>query len=106
MRLSRQALVCFLMLVGGLVLAAPADAQVNPLKKAQKEAEKALKNAANDAIRCTLDDEKCIEDAEKDGKDVVIVDDEGNPVGNLQERPEADDETAEYEAPGEGVLRN
>lgn len=106
MRLSRQALVCFPMLVSGLVLAAPADAQVNPLKKAQKEAEKALEKAADDAVRCILDDEKCIEDAEKDGKEVVIVDDEGNPVENPQERPEADDETAEYEAPGEGVWRN
>ena len=107
MRFSRLIQALMLALATSFFVTAAAQAQIpNPAEKAQQEAEEALKKAADDVIRCMLGDEKCIEDAEKDGKEVVIVDDEGNPVGNPQERPEADDETAEYEAPGEGVWRN
>ena len=95
-------LVLFAIAVAGLLaVPAAADAQINRLKKA---AEKELEKQATKVVECTVDDTKCAEDAKKDGKTVVVVDGDGNPVEPADPEP-AEAETG-ADAPGEGVWRN
>ncbi len=94
------------LLVGGLVAApTPAVGQLGGLKKkierkvdraVDKEIDEALDKTENE-IRCTAGDSDCIEQAEKDGKQVVIVDQDGEVV---------DADAAVPAKPGEGVWAN
>jgi outer membrane protein OmpA-like peptidoglycan-associated protein len=92
----------------------PADAQVlDRLKRsaknaAQRELASQVDRMVTDAIRCKLDDPRCVKQAEEQGKPVVftdddgevIVDDNGNPIGD---RTSA---AAAAQGPGQGVWSN
>lgn len=98
------------LLIGGLVAAAPTPAagQLGGLKKkierkvdraVDREVDEALDKTENE-IRCTAGDSDCIEQAKKDGKQVVIVDQDGEVVA-------AEGADAAVPAkPGEGVWAN
>lgn len=71
-------------------------------------------NIADDAVRCAVTDETCIEQAENDGKQVVYVDDEGEVLPQEQQHVSsggtstgpADMPSAASTRPGEGVWAN
>lgn len=97
------------LLVGGLVAApTPAAGQLGGLKKkierkvdraVDREVDEALDKTENE-IRCTAGDSDCIEQAKKDGKQVVVVDQDGEVV-------DAEGADAVVAAkPGEGVWAN
>jgi len=50
-------------------------------QRAEQAMDKALDKAEN-AVSCAVTDAKCIEEAEKDGRPVVVTDDQGNVVGH------------------------
>jgi outer membrane protein OmpA-like peptidoglycan-associated protein len=92
-----------------LAMPSPADAQVDKIKRAaQKEADKALDNLLEDAVRCGLGDRDCVDKAKKDGQPVVIVDGDGNVITDEDGNPVTDPDEAERRAqkPGDGVWRN
>ena len=97
MPVKRTSQVALFALVGAAIAPTTADAQISRIKKA---AEKELEKQATQAVECTVDDTKCAEEAKKDGKKVVVVDADGEPVAD----PAAVDEPTEK--PGEGVWRN
>ena len=110
-----------LLLAVALLVAVPAaaDAQINRLKKAATDA--AEREAANqvdrmvaEAVRCAFDDPACIEEAEKSGEPVVLVDKDGNVITDDDGNPITDPDVAAAKAgddepvgrPGEGVWAN
>ncbi|NNG15136.1 MAG: OmpA family protein [Gemmatimonadales bacterium] len=92
--------------IGGLVAApTPAAAQLGGLKKkikqkvdraVDREVDQALDKTENE-IRCTAGDSECIQKAKKDGKTVVVVNQDGDPVAVADTVPGR---------PGEGVWAN
>jgi len=88
----------------------PADAQiVGRIRRAvTQEVESAAERAARNATRCALGDARCVEDAKKAGKPVVMTDAEGNVITDEKGQPISDPEEAARRAqqPGEGVWRN
>lgn len=101
-----------LLLLGLLGLAAPAPLEGQSIgrvaRAVTREAEQQASRIARDAVRCQLGDARCTERAKQDGKPVVIVDADGQPItdehGNpVTEQAAATERTA---APGEGVWRN
>ena len=93
-------------LTGLLLTSIPAEAQFGRIlrRAAEAEAERRVNDVVEDVIRCTVGDDECAEAAEREGKEVVVVDDNGQPV-----EPDADAGVAtsgSAEAPGEGVWRN
>lgn len=127
-------------LVLAFVLPAPAAAQGGLLGRVKRKAEetakrrtdekvdRAAENAANkavdaaeDAVSCTVADKACAAQAERDGKDVILTDEEGTPLPASKQPPRrarpapADGGTAESPeagppakplAPGEGAWAN
>jgi outer membrane protein OmpA-like peptidoglycan-associated protein len=114
-----------------LLSAQPADAQLwDKVKDAAKRgaeraveretsrrADRAVTEAfglAEDAVVCAVTDETCIEEAQADGQDVVVVDEDGEPLPasqqpSVQAREQAASGPAASEAPmrpGEGVWAN
>jgi OOP family OmpA-OmpF porin len=88
-----------------LMIPASAHAQLGGLAR---RAAAAAERAAAKAVDCAIGDTRCVEQAEKDGKTVVIRDSQGNVVTNasgqpVQSQSEAANVTA---APGTGVWRN
>ncbi|MEM6782769.1 MAG: OmpA family protein [Bacteroidota bacterium] len=75
----------------------------------EREAERRADRAVSGAIECVLGDSACARQAQEDGREVVYVDDEGNPVPDDQ-TPGNDDAGAsgdpENLRPGEGVWAN
>ena len=100
------------LVVLAVVMTAPtlAEAQFGRIIRgtAEAEARRRTSDAVRDTIRCTTGDDKCVEDAKKDGKDVVVVDSNGDPVVDADGNPVTDPDEAEKLAqePGEGVWRN
>lgn len=66
--------------------------------------ERALDEAEN-AVVCAIDDQRCIRQAERDGRPVVVKDDRGELVEVRDEDGKVDDSGAPS-APGEGVWSN
>lgn len=99
-------------------ISAPAEAQINKLKKAAKDA--AERETANQvdrmvtaAVQCAFDDPRCVEEAEKSGQPVVLIDSEGRVITDDEGRPVTDpDEAAKITGeepagrPGTGVWAN
>lgn len=89
---------------------APAEAQFGRVLRGaiDREARDAINDGVRDAVECARGDDRCADDAKNDGKDVVIVDDDGNPVSDADGNPVTDpDEAAKLaQKPGEGVWRN
>jgi outer membrane protein OmpA-like peptidoglycan-associated protein len=101
---------------------ASADAQINRLKKAAEEA--AVRETSNqvdrfvtEAVQCAFDDPRCIDEAEKSGQPVVLIDSEGRVITDDEGRPITDPDAAAAKAgggsgedapqkPGEGVWAN
>ena len=86
------------------VATAPLDAQLGRLGRAargavERQARDAVETAVGDTVRCAVDDSACVDQAERDGKDVVMVDADGDPITDPGEADRA-------ERPGEGVWRN
>lgn len=86
---TRSSLSCVsLSLVLAVVLFAPGplDAQVlerlgNAAKhEAEAEANRQVRGAVRTAIRCAIGDRVCREKAEREGREVILVDENGNPV--------------------------
>ncbi|MEZ4424412.1 MAG: OmpA family protein [Gemmatimonadota bacterium] len=105
------ALLAALLLVGADV--APADAQLRGLRDrvrrtVENEVNRKVDDMVRDAVRCSLGDAACAEQARKDGKTPVFEDDDGNIVTDENGEPITDPEDAERagEAPGSGVWRN
>lgn len=98
-----------LLVLIGFAAAAPAGAQIPArIKQKVKQAEKKLTGLADDAVRCALGDQECAEKAEKEGKNVVVTDADGEVITDDQGQPVTDPQEAERRAqePGEGVWRN
>lgn len=108
-------------LLVALMLALPtsADAQFGKITKAAKkgaedEAAKQVEKMAADAVACAFNDLACIEKAEDDGEQVVLVDSEGKVITDEDGNPITDPEKAAAAAgeetmaikPGEGVWSN
>jgi outer membrane protein OmpA-like peptidoglycan-associated protein len=108
-------------LLVALMLALPtsADAQFGKITKAAKkgaedEAAKQVEKAAADAVACAFNDLACIEKAEDDGEQVVLLDSEGRVITDEDGYPITDPEKAAAAAgegttavkPGEGVWSN
>jgi len=85
-----------------LTVPSSAEAQFNKWKKkatasVTKEVDKKVDKAIDDAVQCVFGDDACIEEAEAEGKTVVVTDEDGNPV---------DATVVAGGEPGEGVWRN
>lgn len=73
-----------------------------------REVENQAARAARNAVRCELGDTRCTERAKQQGKPVVIVGADGQPITDEQGNPVTDQGEAKERtaAPGEGVWRN
>lgn len=99
-----------------LMLVPPAEAQLGGLaRRAKRAAAKSIEEMIANAAKCVVDDQACAEQAEKDGKQVVYTDDQGNVLIDDEGQPVTDPEEARRltgktegnsEAPGESVWRN
>lgn len=84
----------------------------NVIKRAQDRVERKIdqkvNQAVDDAVDCALGDKKCVEDAKKEGKPVVIKDAKGTVITDADGHPITDQDAAlaAAEAPGTGVWRN
>lgn len=89
---------------------APADAQIiGRIRRAvTQEVESAAERAARNATRCVLGDDRCVEEAKKAGKPVVITDANDEVITDENGQPITDPAEAGRRAqkPGEGVWRN
>jgi outer membrane protein OmpA-like peptidoglycan-associated protein len=97
-----------------VLLPEPADGQIldRIRNRAAREAERRLEeraveaarrtlDLAEDAIVCAITDQDCIEDAGKQGKEPVVVDEDGKPVSGYEPAGQSEDDT-----PGAGVWAN
>jgi outer membrane protein OmpA-like peptidoglycan-associated protein len=112
------------MIALALLACAPttASAQVNRLKKAatdaaEREAANQVDRMVTEAVQCAFDDPRCIEEAEKSGQPVVLIDSEGRVITDDEGRPVTGPNQAAAQAggeapagaaakPGEGVWAN
>lgn len=109
MKQSRGAAALLFLLLILLAMPTTANGQVGKITKAAKKAaDKKITQVASDAVRCSLGDKACVEQAKKDGEPVVIVDKDGEPILDDNGNPITDPDKAEARAgkPGEGVWRN
>lgn len=117
-----------LAIVTGFALAVPAsaDAQLGKLKEAAEqavidEAAQQVERLLREAIRCTLNDPVCPQDAEERGEEVIYVDEDGEVITDEDGVPITDRDAAREQAgvgadsdtgsdggmaPGEGVWAN
>lgn len=99
-----------------LALPPPADAQFNRLKDAAKraaegEAASQVERLVREAIRCAVDDPRCVEEAEAAGEEVIFVDEDGEVITDDDGAPITDREQAlaaapPSDTPGEGIWEN
>lgn len=93
-----------------LALALPAEAQIGTrIRRAvTQEVESAAERAARNATRCALGDSRCVENAKREGKPVVMTDASGDVITDEKGQPISDPEEAARRAqqPGEGAWRN
>lgn len=99
-----------------------AEAQISRLKKAatdaaQRETANQVDRMVTEAVQCAFDDPRCIEEAEKSGQPVVLIDSEGRVITDGDGRPVTDPNAAAAQVgggeagsapvkPGEGVWAN
>jgi outer membrane protein OmpA-like peptidoglycan-associated protein len=113
-----------LAIVTGFALAvpAPADAQIGKLKEAAEravtdEAAQQVERLLREAIRCTLNDPVCPQEAEESGEEVIYVDEDGEVITDEDGAPITDRDAARERAgvgadsdggmaPGDGVWAN
>jgi OmpA-OmpF porin, OOP family len=111
---SRQSLLLASALLIAFGVAQPATAQIGSLKKLKDKAKERVDQAANkamdkalDRVECSVTDQKCINDAQKSGKDVQVVDGSGNviPGGAAVAQKPGQGAWANYDfVPGERIL--
>ncbi len=110
-----------------LMLLTPADGEAQIWKRVKKAAKKTVENEAErkteqavrnalglaeDVVVCMVGDDKCVEEAEKNDKEYVVADDEGNVVSDhrhhaIEEEPATAEESEDGPLkPGEGVWAN
>ncbi|MGB5302886.1 MAG: OmpA family protein [Gemmatimonadota bacterium] len=103
-------------------LSTTAEAQISRLKKAaadaaERETANQVDRMVTEAVQCAFDDPRCVEEAEKSGKPVVLIDSEGRVITDDEGRPVTDPAKAGAQAggggtgeapvkPGEGVWAN
>lgn len=84
MKISRLDSVLAVLVI--LLLPTGAEAQLDiggAVKRgAEYEANRQAQKLGRDAVRCTVDNLKCIKKAEKKGKEVVLVDENGDPISD------------------------
>lgn len=105
-------LVAVAFLLALCCLPGTADAQI--LKKVTKAATDAVEDeTANqvdrivtEAVACSLDDPRCIEEAEKSGQPVVLIGPDGKVITDDEGRPITDPNEAAPAKPGEGIWAN
>jgi len=103
-----------LTLFTGVVIPQPADAQIpRRLRRAaenaaSRELERKVTTVVGDAVACAVGNTECVEEAQKNGDKVVIVDEDGDVITDENGNPITDPEVAEAagEAPGEGRWAN
>ncbi len=72
----------------GMVLTTPRSADAQLLDRirdaaeheAEAETERQVRKAVRSGIRCVVGDRECLDRARREGRDVVLVDEQGNPV--------------------------
>jgi OOP family OmpA-OmpF porin len=93
-----------------LAPATPAEAQIGArIRRAvTQEVESAAERAARNATRCVLGDSRCVENARREGKPVVMTTAGGEVITDERGQPISDpDEAARRsQKPGEGTWRN
>ena len=90
-----------------LCVSSAADAQINRLKKAaadaaERETANQVDRMVTEAVQCAFDDPRCVEEAEKSGKPVVLIDSEGRVITDDEGRPVTDPDAAAAQAGGGG----
>lgn len=86
-----------------------AHGQLDRIRKAVgREIEQSAEKAAVNATRCALRDTRCVENAKRAGKPVVLTDANDKPITDEHGRPVTDPGEASrtVQPPGEGVWRN
>lgn len=113
-------LICFLFLSGILLFPSIASAQFgNLMDRIQDSIEDEIDEAVDrttdevadtitDPISCALGNSECVEEAERNGQPVVIVDSNGEVINDSSGAPATNmaDAEAASEQPGQGVWRN
>jgi len=93
-----------------LGLVTPVEAQIGTrIRRAvTSEAESAAERAARNATRCVLGDTRCVENAKREGKPVVMTDARGTVITDEKGQPISDPDEAARRAqqPGEAAWRN
>lgn len=98
-----------LAIVTALFVPTDAFAQIDRIRRtAQRAVEREIDRKIEGAVSCAMGNTKCVEDAKKEGKPVVITDAKGEVVTDEQGKPVSDPAQAQARAakPGEGVWRN
>lgn len=96
-------------LVPALLVTSTADAQLDRLRRtAQRAVERELDRKIEGAVKCAMGNTKCVDDAKKAGKPVVITDSKGEVITDEKGQPVSDPAQAQARTakPGEGVWRN
>lgn len=109
MRFSTNGLAIGVAALLGLATAAPAEAQIGRIGRAvAREVERTAEERAVNATRCALGNSRCVEEAKRAGKPVVITDADGAIITDSNGNPISDPEEAARQAaqPGEGIWRN
>jgi outer membrane protein OmpA-like peptidoglycan-associated protein len=75
-------------------------------RRVENEVGRKAENTVANAVRCTLGDTKCINDAKAKNQEVVVVDKDGKPVPNVNTAGAPAGTAESKEQPGEGVWRN
>lgn len=103
--IRRTSSLLFLAVFGVLALPHPAEAQLGRIRRAvQGELEKKVVNVAGDVTACALGNQECVDEAKENGEEVVIVDEDGQPITDKDGKPVTDQNQAELaqEQPGTG----
>ena len=105
--------VHLVLFITGLSLCIGANAQLKSIfdrtkRAAEREVQKSVTRTVKETVSCTIDDEKCVKDAQKNGDEVVIVDADGNEITDEEGNsvPDPDEANASTDKPGEGIWRN
>lgn len=96
-------------LAPALLASTTADAQLDRFRRtAQRAVEREIDKKIEGAVKCAMGNTKCVEDAKKDGKQVVITDAKGEVITDEKGQPVSDPAQAQARSakPGEGVWRN
>lgn len=101
--------VSVLLLAGIAVTPAPADAQLDRIRRAaQRSLTDRFGRAMDNAVLCAVGDDRCVEKAKEEGKTPVFEDEEGNVITDEDGNPitDPDDAALTQDEPGTGIWRN